>query len=166
MDKKVIVESNIEELAHMQMSREVYERPGVWALYGLNYNDEWVCLEVAQTANVYSEIQSAIYILTTQDDDECEKCDEKYLARQRFKEYSAEFYVHKCKTCQHTSDLRIKSWKKNPRYIDKYQNMLKQNYKNIKFVCVNMSENMRDSKERKTVEKRYAEENRALYWWN
>lgn len=164
IDKDVIIESNIKILANVKITAEYYSKPGVWALYGRKECDDWRCLEVGKTVDIFDEIQSAIYILTTPDDPKCEKCGELYPARQRFGEESAEFLVHKCKKCPYVTDLRIKSWKRNPRYIDKYKDMLKQNYIDFKFVCIDMSEDMYDDSRRKAVEKEYATDKKALYW--
>lgn len=165
MDKKIIIEATIKELSYLKIDKEYYQRPGVWALYGLDCNDNWICLEVGQTVNIYSELKSAIYILTTHDDDKCKTCSKTYTARRKFKEYSTKFDVHKCKGCSHTSELRISSWKRNPRYIDKYKNMLKQSYIKFKFECVDISVSMHNDKMRKLLEKQYAKENKALYWY-
>ena len=94
--------------------------PGVWALWGKDKKtSKKTCLEVAQTENILSEIKSALYILSHEDDEECKKCCEIYNARKR-EEFSKDFKVHKCKTCEHVSEIRTLSWKRNPRYIDKY----------------------------------------------
>ncbi len=162
----MILEAKIENLANTKIDKQKYSKPGVWALCGRKLNEEWQCLEVAKTANIYDEIQSAIYILTTSEEsEECKNCSkEKYPARQRFKEKSAKFQIHPCKGCPHTSNLRTKSRKRNPRYIDKYKDMLEKGYINFKFVCVNSTEEMRHDKVRREVEQKYAEKHTALYW--
>lgn len=161
----VIIASTIKSLSNSNVNKEYYKIPGVWALYGRKLNGKWQCLEVAKTVDIYGEVQSAIYILTTPDDVECEKCSDTHPARQKF-EYSAKFNIHNCKKCQHTSKLRIASWKRNPRYIDKYKDMLKQEYIDFRFVCVNISENMQDNNKREAVEEQYAKKHQALYWWD
>lgn len=42
--------------------------------------------------------------------------------------------------------------------------MLKQNYIDFKFVCINMSDDMCDDSRRKDIEKEYATDEKALYW--
>lgn len=163
---EVILEAKIENLANAEIDKQGYSKPGVWALYGRKLNEEWKCLEVAKTADIYDEIQSAIYILTTPDDEICKKCNDTHPASRKFEEYSAKFDIHNCKSCSHTSNLRIESWKRNPRYIDKYKDMLKQEYIEYKFVCVNKSEDMQDNSKREVVERQYATDHQALYWWD
>lgn len=163
---EVILEDKIENLSNTKIDKQKYSKSGVWALYGCKLNGEWKCLEVAKTANIYKEINSAIYILTTPDDEKCKKCSDTHPASRKFEEYSAEFDIHNCKGCPHTSKIRIKSWKRNPRYIDKYKSMLEQKYTNFKFVCINKSKDMQDNNKREAVEKLYATEHRALYWWD
>ena len=41
--------------------------------------------------------------------------------------------VHKCKLCDYVSNLRRKSWKRNPRYIDKYRDIISK-YEKIVFI--------------------------------
>ena len=113
---------NVKEIKKENL--ENYKKAGVWALWAENKEGKRVCLEVAQTKNIYKEIKSALYILSNKDDLKCKQCTEIYDARQRFKEYSVTFKIHKCKLCEYESDLRKKSWKMNPRYIDKYQDMI------------------------------------------
>lgn len=165
MDKNIIIESKVELLNSKEINRRFYEKPGVWALYGRKNKENWKCLEVAKTTNMFSEILSAIYILITPDDNICVNCNNQYLARRRFGNDSAKFYIHKCKTCTYISSLRTKSWKRNPRYIDKYRDMLTQDYFEFRFLCVDMSDDMLCDKKRRTVERRYAIDNKALYWW-
>lgn len=69
-----------------------------------------------------------------------------------------------CKSCSHVSKLRIKSWKRNPRYIDKYKDMILY-YQNFEFVLVDMSLAMKNKSKRYMREQEYANANRALYWW-
>ncbi len=168
MCKNIIVSSDISSLSIENVNKDNYSKPGVWALYGHTGNGQCKCLEVAKTIDIYSEIKSAIYILTTPDSNTCKECslipNNLYSARTRF-EYSTKFNIHKCKECSHTSDLRIKSWKRNPRYIDKYKDMLSKGYVYFKFVCVDISEDMQDNRKRKAVEKQYAKTNTALYWY-
>lgn len=166
MKEEIILESNIEELSRKVLCNEIYNRPGVWALYGKKNEEQWTCLEVAKTANIKTEINSAIYILITPENPKCKKCTETYRAKRKFENISAEFNVHKCKRCEHTDNLRLKSWKRNPRYIDKYKHMIEQGYKRLKFICVCMSEEMYNDKSRKEVERNYAKENTPLYWWD
>ena len=163
---EVILEAKIENLANVQIDKQEYAKPGVWALYGRKLNEEWKCLEVGKTIDVCDEVECAIFILTTPEkSEECINCSrKKYPARQRFKEKSAKFQIHSCKGCQHTSELRTKTRKRNPRYIDKYKDMLEEGYIYFKFVCVNITDEMRDDKTRRKVEQEYAEKHTALYW--
>lgn len=165
MENNIIIELKIELLNSTEMNRDFYGKPGVWSLYGRKSNEDWQCLEVAKTVNIYNEIMSAIYILITSDDDICMKCNETYKAKKRFGDNSAEFYIHKCKMCEHVSSLRTKTWKRNPRYIDKYKDILKQNYAELRFLCIDISDNMRYDDKRRAVEQQYAINNKALYWW-
>ncbi len=162
---EIILEDKIENLANAEIDKQEYSKPGVWALYGRKLSGKWECLEVAKTADIYREIQSAIYILITPDDERCKKCNDTYCARRRFKNQSAKFRVHKCKDCSHTSKLRIVSWKSNPRYIDKYKDMINKKYIDFKFVCINKSENMCVDSNRIEIEKEFAKDVKALYWW-
>ncbi len=163
---ELILENKIANLANIQIDKEKYSKPGVWALYGQTPIEKWQCLEVAKTVNIYDEITSAIYILTTPDDDKCKKCSDVHPASRKFKEYSVGFNIHNCKKCSYTSKLRIKTWKRNPRYIDKYKDMLKQGYTVFKFICVDVSDNMEDDNKREMVEQHYATKHQALYWWD
>lgn len=139
--------------------------PGVWALWGKDKKtSKKTCLEVAQTENILSEIKSALYILSHEDDEECKKCCEIYNARKREK-FSKDFKVHKCKTCEHVSEIRTLSWKRNPRYIDKYRDISLE-YKDMEIVVLNDSLNIRDRNLRCKMEKAYAEINKAKYWYS
>ena len=165
MEKNIIIGSKVDFLKSAEINRRFYEKPGVWALYGQKNNENWRCLEVAETINMYSEILSAIYILNTPDDNICVNCNNQYLARRRFGNDSAKFHIHKCKMCTHISSLRTKSRKRNPRYIDKYRDMIAQKYVEFRFFCVDMSDDMLCHEKRRIVERRYAIDNKALYWW-
>lgn len=82
--------------------------PGVWALWGKDKKtSKKTCLEVAQTENILSEIKSALYILSHEDDEECKKC----------------------------CEIRTLSWKRNPRYIDKYRDISLE-YKDMEIVVL------------------------------
>lgn len=162
MNEEVIVECNIKEIKKENL--EKYKKAGVWALWAENKEGKRVCLEVAQTKNIYKEINSAIYILSQEDDLKCKQCTKTYNARQRCKSYSAKFKIHKCKGCDYISNLRIKSWKRNPRYIDKYKDM-SFNYKKFQFIAIDTSFKMEDKSNRCEVEKKYAQIKQALYWW-
>lgn len=143
---------------------EKYKIPGVWALWAMDKrNRKKVCLEVAQTKNIYDEVESAIFILSHEDDFKCKQCYNKYSARQRYKGYSAKFKVHKCKSCDYVSILRNKSWKRNPRYIDKYRDMISK-YEKFVFVKVDVSTEMEDKAKRLEVEQNYAKKYQSLYW--
>ena len=143
---------------------EKYKIPGVWALWAMDKrNRKKVCLEVAQTKNIYDEVKSAIFVLSHEDDDNCKQCYKTYFARQRYKEYSAKFKVHKCKSCDYVSDLRKKPLKRNPRYIDKYRDMISK-YEKFVFVKVDASTEMKDKAKRLEVEQNYAKKNKSLYW--
>lgn len=112
--------------------------PGVWALWGKDKKtSKKTCLEVAQTENILSEIKSALYILSHEDDEECKKC----------------------------CEIRTLSWKRNPRYIDKYRDISLE-YKDMEIVVLNDSLNIRDRNLRCKMEKAYAEINKAKYWYS
>jgi hypothetical protein len=112
--------------------------PGVWALWGKDKKtSKKTCLEVAQTENILSEIKSALYILSHEDDEECKKC----------------------------CEIRTLSWKRNPRYIDKYRDISLE-YKDMEIVVLNDSLNIRDRNLRRKMEKAYAEINKAKYWYS
>ena len=112
--------------------------PGVWALWGKDKKtSKKTCLEVAQTENILSEIKSALYILSHEDDEECKKC----------------------------CEIRTLSWKRNPRYIDKYRDISLE-YKDMEIVVLNDSLNIRDRNLRRNMEKAYAEINKAKYWYS
>ncbi|WP_238917323.1 hypothetical protein [Clostridium sp. YIM B02555] len=153
MNEEVIAEYHIKEMKKENL--EKYKKAGVWALWAENVDGKRVCLEVAQTSNIYKEINSALYILSNEDDLKCKQCSETYDSRQRHHGYSVKFKIHKCKSCEYVSNLRIKSWKRNPRYIDKYQDMIL-NYQKFEFVSVDVSPEM---------EKKYAQAKQALYWF-
>ncbi|AOY77402.1 hypothetical protein [Clostridium formicaceticum] len=102
--------------------------------------------------------------LLIKDDSKCKDCTDKYPARRRNNGYSASFDIHECKSCPYSSSLRTKSWKRNPRYIDKYKDMIL-NYQNFEFVLVDMSSDMEKRTNRYDREKEYAKTNQALYWW-
>lgn len=162
MKEKVIAEVN-ENINDKNI--EKYKIPGVWAVWAMDKrNRKKVCLEVAQTKNIYDEVKSALFILSYKDDFKCKQCCNTYFARQRYKEYSAKFEVHKCKSCDYVSNLRSKSWKRNPRYIDKYRDMISK-YEKIVFVEVNVSTEMEDKVKRREAEKNYAKEHQSLYWY-
>ena len=111
---------------------------GVWALWGKDKKtSKKTCLEVAQTENILSEIKSALYILSHEDDEECKKC----------------------------CEIRTLSWKRNPRYIDKYRDISLE-YKDMEIVVLNDSLNIRDRNLRCKMEKAYAEINKAKYWYS
>lgn len=141
-----------------------YRKPGVWALWAENNLGTRVCLEVAQATNIYEEIKGSLYIISNKDDLKCKQCTEVYCSRQRFTEHSIVFKIHKCKSCEYVSKLRTKSWKRNPRYIDKYQDMVL-NYQKFEFVLVDISTEMENKNKRYELEKKYAKTNQALYWW-
>lgn len=112
--------------------------PGVWALWGKDKKtSKKTRLEVAQTENILSEIKSALYILSHEDDEECKKC----------------------------CEIRTLSWKRNPRYIDKYRDISLE-YKDMEIVVLNDSLNIRDRNLRRKMEKAYAEINKAKYWYS
>ncbi len=161
MNEKVIAILNIKEIKKSNL--EKYKKPGVWALWANNIAGKKVCLEVAQTKNIYDEIKSALFILSNKDDLKCKQCSKEYDARQRY-EHSTPFKIHKCKSCEHVSELRIKSWKRNPRYIDKYQDMILK-YLEFEFISVDISDEMKYKSKRLEIEKAYAQINQALYWW-
>ena len=162
MNEDVIAEFNMKEIKKENL--ENYKKAGIWALWAENKAGKRVCLEVGQTENIYNEIKSALFILSNKDDLKCKQCTEKYDSRQRDKEYSTQFKIHKCKSCEHVSDLRIKSWKRNPRYIDKYQDMILK-YQKFEFVLVDISTEMESKSKRYEAEKKYAQIKQALYWW-
>lgn len=161
MNEEVIAEYNIKGIKNENL--EKYKKAGVWALWTENKEGKRICLEVAQTQNIYKEIESALYILSHEDDLECKQCTDTYYARQRCKEYSVKFKIHKCKSCEYVSNLRIKSWKRNPRYIDKYKDMIL-NYEKFQFVSVDISPEMENKTNRCEIEKKYAQTKQALYW--
>lgn len=162
MDNRVIAEVKNGEIYDDNLRK--YEKEGVWALWAKTKEGKKVCLEVAQTVNIFKEIKNALFILTHKDDSRCSKCNETYSARTRY-EFSAKFKVHKCKGCAYDkSKLRKKSRKRNPRYIDKYRDMVTQ-YCDFEFVKVNCSDEMKDKCKRFEIEEEYAIKNSALYWW-
>jgi len=161
MTEVVIVEYNIKEMKKKNF--EEYKKAGVWALWAKDSEGKKVCLEVGKTINIYDEISSALYILSNEDDLKCKQCTDTHDANQRDKEYSAEFKIHNCISCKYVSNLRKKSWKRNPRYIDKYKDMLL-HYQDFQFVLVDMDNTMEDDDIRSKREKEYAETNQALYW--
>lgn len=161
MKEEVIAEYNIKGIKNENL--EKYKTAGVWALWTENKEGKRICLEVAQTQNIYKEIESALYILSNEDDLECKQCTEIYYARQRCKEYSVKFKVHKCKACEYVSNIRIKSWKRNPRYIDKYKDMIL-NYDRFEFVVVDITPEMENKINRCESERKYAQTKQALYW--
>ncbi|WP_312652946.1 hypothetical protein [Aminipila sp.] len=164
MKEEIIALYNVEWCGEEYSLEKKYSKAGVWALWAENTEGKRICLEVAQTVNIYGEISSALYILSTKDDSKCKGCTDKYPARRRNNEYSVSFNIHKCKSCQYISGLRTKSWKRNPRYIDKYKDMLL-NYQNFYFVLVDMSSDMEKGTNRYNTEKEYAKIHQALYWW-
>lgn len=164
MNEEIIVQYNEEWKKEDYSIEKRYKQSGVWALWAENKETKRVCLEVAQTKNIHDEISSALYIISSKDDSKCKECKEKYHARRSDNEYSAYFEIHACKSCSYVSSLRTKSWKRNPRYIDKYQDMIL-NYKKLEFVLVDMSSDMENKTNRCNREKEYAKINKALYWW-
>ena len=161
MMDEIIVECNIKEMEKKKF--EEYHKAGVWALWANDSEGKKVCLEVGKTINIYNEISSALYILSTEDDLKCKQCADTHNANRRNNEYNAEFKIHNCKSCEYVSNLRKKSWKRNPRYIDKYKDMLL-HYQDLQFVLVAMDNTMEDDYIRSQREKEYAETNKALYW--
>lgn len=143
---------------------ESYQKCGVWSLWAKDSVGMRKCLEVAKTVNIHDEIRSALSLLSNKDDLKCMECSDTYNARRRNKEYSAAFKIHKCKKCYYVSNIRTKSWKRNPRYIDKYKDMLV-HYEDFQFVLVEADDAMMNDKCRLEREKKYALENQALYWW-
>jgi|GEM_PF-5970523 len=156
MDEEIIVKYNINE--KKKEISEKYKNAGVWALWAKDSKGKKVCLEVGKTINIYDEINSALYILSIKDDLKCKQCTVTHDAKLRDRKYSAEFKIHDCKSCEYESKLRSKSWKRNPRYIDKYKDMLL-HYQDFQFVLVYMGAN--DIRE---IEKEYAVKHQALYW--
>lgn len=144
-----------------------YKKAGVWALWGVNkVTNKRTCLEVAQTKNISSEVVSAKYILENDDDPRCVGCKCTYQARRRNNDYSECFQIHMCKTCEYESLFRIKSWKINPRYIDKYKDMVEK-YEKFEFVLVSDDEKqMKDKASRRKTETEYAIKNKAVYWYS
>ena len=129
-------------LRFSRMAHEIYaeytDRQEPWALWGKDKKtSKKTCLEVAQTENILSEIKSALYILSHEDDEECKKC----------------------------CEIRTLSWKRNPRYIDKYRDISLE-YKDMEIVVLNDSLNIRDRNLRRKMEKAYAEINKAKYWYS
>lgn len=148
------------------IDEEKYNKAGIWALWGINketgvYN----CLEVGQTKNILKEINTDIEILNLEDSKECKNCSNTYPARMRNKSFSRKFDVHNC-CCdckERSKGLKREHYiGRNPRHIDKYKDMLL-HFKDLKFVLVGFSENQ---EERKSIERRYAYDNKALYWYS
>lgn len=140
-----------------------YKRPGVWALWGKNNHGIEVCLEVGQTKNMLFEINQDIEILRTLDNSECINCNDTYSALKRHL-YSEDFKVHKCKKCENKSDLRKKYASNNARRVDKYKDIMHK-YKELEFILVDNSVD-KSYEERILIEKKYAIEHKALYWYS
>ena len=149
--------------AERSLTDDFYRRPGVWALWGADSKDCYRCLEVGQTANILEEINEDIEILNMKDTGHCAKCKNTYRASQRFS-YSAVFCVHKCKYCKSRCELREKFAKNNPRRVDKYMSILKK-YRHLEFRLIPNSLD-KPYKERLAIEKAYAIEHQALYWYS
>ena len=141
---------------------KTYDMSGVWALWAENNSNCYICLEVGETQSIKEELNWDIDIFRTADSNVCLKCQETYVARKKY-EWSMGFKVHKCKECTRKSVLRAKYATQNPRYVDKYKDMLNK-YKNFEFRLVDCSLN-KSSDERKKIEKEYAHKHKALYWY-
>ena len=140
MRGKIIIESNAKILAYKRINKKKYARPGIWALHGQLDSGGWKCLEVSQTTNVYRDIKRAIYMLTTPDDKKCER---------------------------HVRFLYgIKFQKENLTRVHKYRSIIKPNYQKFRFVCVNISDSMRDLDERLDVEEEYAVVQNTSAWFD
>lgn len=140
-----------------------YKRPGVWALWGKNNHGIEVCLEVGQTKNMLLEINQDIEILRTLDSDNCINCGDIYPASERHS-YSESFNVHECKKCKNKSYLRRKYASNSPRRVDKYKDIMHK-YKELEFILVDNSVD-KSYEERRLIEKEYAIEHKALYWYS
>lgn len=81
MKEGIIAQYNLKCSKNPVFLEKRYKNSGVWALWGENTEGNKVCLEVAQTENIFSEISSALYILFTEDDLACKNCACTYVAR-------------------------------------------------------------------------------------
>lgn len=121
-----------------------YKKAGVWALFGQkktvesDENKKWFCLQVAETKNIANEIRIDI------------ECIEGEMVC-RDKSYVNQF------------NETIFSYKEYPSIKEILYNHIKNNFENLKFICVKLEENREI---RKKVEKMFANKTKAIYWRN
>lgn len=139
MQIKIILQSHITYLANKKIKRKKYARPGIWALHGRMPSGKWKCLEVSQTPNVYRDVKRAIYMLTVSDEKRCER---------HFRFFDG-----------------IKFQKNMLSRIYKYNNTIKPNYDEFRFICVNISDSMCGLEDRLDAAEEYEVAQNASAWF-
>lgn len=119
------------------------KQSGVWAMWGKDTFNTYVCLEVAQTRDIFNELQCDLLYLKR--DYGKESKNKRYSARKLF-EFNKNFDVCECdpnRTCAKYRDIASS-------YSD---------------VCVYLICNSNETREeREHIELKYAIDNKALYW--
>lgn len=117
---------------------------GVWAMFGrLNADDEYICLEVGQSNNIYEELKYDIDCLL-QDYSNVE-LKRSYTARRLFMEFSKQFVVCECDLIRTRAKYRIISTS----FVD------------IKILLI-AQENDKDDREK--IELEFAVDKKAIFW--
>lgn len=119
------------------------KQSGVWAMWGKDASNNYICLEVGQTKDIFKELA---YDLSYLEKDYSDVCIVKKYSARRLLEYSKKFDVCECdvnRTCAKYRDIAS-------------------NYSDISVYLIHNS-NVTVEK-REIIELKYAIDNKALYW--
>lgn len=119
-------------------------KSGVWAMFGrLNPNDEYICLEVGQSSDIYEELNYDItYLIKDYSNIYIEK---RYTARRLFKEFNTTFDVCACDLNRTNAKYRI----------------IATAISDIKIMLIS---EQKDKNVREEIELKFAVENKARFW--
>lgn len=145
-NKTLLLYINKNESGHFFTKVNNYEQykkqPGVWAMWGKNGSNSIECLEVAQTMDIFNELDYDLSYLTK--DYRKENINRRYTAR-KLLEFNKPFDVCECdssRTCAKYRDIASS-------YSD---------------ICAYLICSSNEREERESMELKYAIDNKALYW--